>query len=408
VTDTVAPVASEAAHNDQLARRNALILALAQGCVGFVISLNINFGGYVGQVLSPDKANVTLPITTMLIGTFAATLPMAVIMQRLGRRPGFLIGAGFGIAGALLAIYAIEIGSFWLFCLATHFCGYYQSSANYYRFAAADTASPAFRPTAISWALAGGLLSAVLTPEILTRTRELWVPFAACYMAAAIAAVLGLIAVSQVKIPVPPAPTAGTRSGRPLVRIIRQPRFIAALAAGVVSYGIMNLVMTSTPLAMVACGFSPDDATHAIRWHVLAMYVPSFFTGQLIARFGREPMALIGMVLLMACGVVALMGISIMHFTGAMIALGLGWNFSYVSATALVTDCHTPEERGKTQAFNDLTVFGFVAGTSYLAGLLMSTVGWPGVSVSVFPIVAIAATLIVAMPFLGRAERRAT
>jgi len=402
MTDTTAPAIVAAAPDNRLAKRNALILALAQGCIVFVGSTYVIFGGFVGFILSTDKSQATLPITTMLIGTFLATLPMSLLMQRFGRRVGFQLGAGFGVLGALVSVHAIEIGSFWLFCLGSHFAGYHQASANYYRFAAADTASPAFRPTAISWALAGGLLSALIAPEILTRTRELWLPFAACYMTAAAAALLAFLAVSQVRIPSPAAPSTTTESARPLMVIARQPRFLAALAAGTVSNGMMNLVMTATPLAMVACGFTPDDATHAIRWHVLAMFVPSFFTGQLIARFGRERMALIGMALLAGCGVIALIGLSILDFTAAMIALGLGWNFSFVSATAIVTDCHTAEERGKTQAFNDLVIFGFVAVTSYLAGRMMNSVGWSGINLSILPIVALVATLILLLPSLGR------
>lgn len=384
--------------DDRLARRNALVLAFAQACYGFTVSTTINFGSYVGATLAPDKSLATLPITTMMVGTFLGTVPTGLVMQRLGRRPGFIIGALSGLAGALLSVHAIEIGSFWLFCLATHLGGYYQASANYYRFAAADTASAAFRPTAISWTLAGGLLSALIAPEILTRTRELWIPYSASFAAAACAVVLGLIAVSFVAIPRPDPVPVGGIPARPLREIVTQPRFLLALAAGTVSYGMMNLVMTATPLAMVACSHTPDDATHAIRWHVLAMYGPSFFTGAVISRFGRERVALIGMAVLALCGVAALMGVSLLHFAIAMIALGLGWNLSYISATAMVTDCHRPSERGKVQAFNDLTVFGFVAICSFLAGTLMAHIGWSGINVAIFPFVGLAALLIVLLP----------
>ncbi len=388
--------------DDSIARRNALFLALAQGCTGFCATTVIIFGGFVGQMLSPDKTLATLPITTMMIGVLVGTLPMAWIMQRFGRRTGFQLGALLGLIAALTCVRGIETGSFWQFCLGTHLFGYYQSSASYYRFAAADMASPKFRPTAISWALAGGLLSALITPEVLTRTRELWLPFAASYMACGVAAVLGLLLVSQVRIPTPKRLAADAPTGRPLTEIISQPRFIAALAAGIVSYGMMNLVMTATPLAMAACSFTPDDASHSIRWHILAMFAPSFFTGNLIARFGRVPMALIGMGLLLGCAVAALSGITLTHFTVAMVALGLGWNFSYISATTMVTDCHTPIERAKTQAFNDLCIFGFVAFTSYLAGRLLNTVGWSGVNYTLVPFVVLAAALIVLAPWMGR------
>lgn len=385
--------------DDKMARRNALFLAMAQGCASFVGFTNISFGGLVGQTLSSDKLLATLSITTMMLGTFLATLPLGMIMQRYGRRAGFLLGAAAGMAGGLICMHAINIGNFWLFCLGTHFCGYFQSSASYYRFAAADIASPKFRPTAISWSLAGGLLAALAGPVILSRTDKLWLPFSASFFAVACSSALAFLLVTMVRIP-RPASTGGAPQGRPLLEIIRQPRFMAALAAGAVSFGMMNLVMTSTPLAMAACNFTHDDATGTIRWHVLAMYLPSFFTGSLIARFGRQTMALLGMALLAGCGLVALSGVSLMQFSAALIALGLGWNFAYISATTMVTDCHTPEERGKTQAFNDLTVFGFVALTSYLAGRLMNSVGWEGVNLTVFPFVALAALLVIAMPFL--------
>ncbi len=388
--------------DDTIARRNALILALAQGCTGFCATTVVIFGGYVGHTLSPDKTLATLPITTMMIGVLMGTLPIAWIMQRYGRRTGFQLGALLGILGALTCVRGIETGSFWQFCLGTHLFGYYQSSASYYRFAAADMASPKFRPTAISWALAGGLLSALITPEVLTRTQNVWLPYAASYMSCAIAALLGLVLVTQVRIPTPPRLAADAPSGRPLREIISQPRFIVALAAGIVSYGMMNLVMTATPLAMGLCGFTPSDSAYTIRWHILAMFAPSFFTGNLISRFGRVPMALIGLVLLAGCAVAALSGITLMNFTIAMVALGLGWNFSYISATTMVTDCHTPEERSKTQAFNDLCIFGFVAFTSYLAGRLLNTVGWSGVNYTLIPFVILAAALIVLVPWFGR------
>ena len=407
MTDITAPALGQAAPDDRLAKRNALILALAQGLAGILTTSNFIVGGLVGFTLSTDKANATLPISAMMLGAFVATLPMAMFMQRFGRRAGFQLGAVAGVAGSLVGVEAIELGNFWLFCLGMHLCGYYQSSTNYYRFAAADVASPAFRPTAISWALAGGLLAALVTPEILNATRELWLPFAACFMASAAAGFLGLLAVSLVRIPAPVRQSANAPTGRPLLEIVRQPRFMAALAAGTVAFGMMNLVMTATSLAMAICHYSPDDSSHAIRWHVLAMYAPSFFTGSLIARFGRIPMALLGLALLAVCGVIALSGISIFDFTAAMVALGLGWNFSYISATTLVTDCHTPEERGKTQAFNDLMVVGFVTITSYLSGRLLSSVGWSGVNLSIFPVVALVGALILLLPYLGKPSRPA-
>jgi MFS family permease len=390
--------------DDRLARRNAMILLVAQACYGIAISLVITLGGVVGHALAEDKSLSTLPITTMMIGTTIAVIPASLFMQRFGRRTGFLIGTAAGIIGGVLAFKAIMDGSFWLFCLATHCLGYYQATAGYYRFAAADTASLAFRPKAISYALGGGLVGALLTPEVVRFTNDVYPLSAACFLAASGAAFIGFLALTQIRIPIPPRSELGIRAGRPLFEIMRQPRFMAALCAGAVSYGMMNLVMTSTPLAMVACGFTNLDAAGAIRWHVVAMYLPSFFAGHLIARYGREQIALIGLAILVLCGVIALTGVSLIQFTLAMVALGAGWNLSYVAATAIVADSHTPEERGKVQAANELSIFSFVATCSFLSGLLLNHVGWEGINIALFPTVGLAALLVVILPRLKKAD----
>lgn len=397
--------ATMAPQTDALARRNAALLSIAQALYGISVATIIMIGGIVGFTLSPDKSLSTLPITTFVFGTFISTVPASLFMQRFGRRPGFLIGGFLGLAGLLLAAQAIRLGSFWLFCLATHMCGYYQASAQYYRFAATDTASAEFRPKAISWVLAGGLGAALIAPEIVTRTKEWLSPFlfAGCFLASALVVVAALVVLAFVDIPRAPRGTGKTPSGRPLSEIVRQPKLIAAMIAGTVSYGMMNLVMTATPLAMIACNHTVDDAANAIRWHVVAMYLPSFFTGPLITRFGRTPVLMLGMALLAMSGVVALMGISVMEFTLAMVLLGAGWNFGFIGATALVTDCHQPEERGKVQAMNDLVIFGFVALCSFLSGKLLNQVGWEGVNLVIFPFVALAVLLILVMPRFERA-----
>ncbi|MEZ5923668.1 MAG: MFS transporter [Hyphomicrobiaceae bacterium] len=386
--------------DDRLARRNAIVLAIAQACYGIAVSLVITLGGVVGHALAVDKSLSTLPITTMMIGTTIGVIPASLFMQRFGRRAGFMLGALSGVTGGLLAAQAIFAGSFWLFCLATHFLGYYQATAGYYRFAAADTASLAFRPKAISYALGGGLAGAVLTPVIVQLTNDVYVLSAACFLAAAGSALAGCLVLTLLRIPKPVARARGASSGRPLLEIMRQPRFLAAMAAGAVSYGMMSLVMTSTPLAMIACGFDNIDAAGAIRWHVVAMYLPSFFAGHLIARFGREQIALVGMAILLLCGLVALMGLSFLHFTVAMVALGAGWNLAYVSATSIVADSHTPEERGKVQAANDFVIFSFVAFCSFMSGVLLNHVGWNGINVALFPAIGLAAVLVLVLPRL--------
>ncbi len=390
--------------DDRLARRNAMILLVAQACYGIAVSLVITLGGVVGHALATDKSLSTLPITTMMIGTTVAVIPASLFMQRFGRRIGFLIGTTSGAIGGLVAFRAIMDGNFWLFCLATHFLGYYQATAGYYRFAAADTASLNFRPKAISYALGGGLVGALLTPEVVRYTNDIYPLSAACFLAASGAALIGFLSLTLLKIPTPPRTPLGIRAGRPLFQIMGQPRFLAALCAGAVSYGMMNLVMTSTPLAMVACGFTNLDAAGAIRWHVVAMYLPSFFAGHLIARYGREQIALIGLAILVLCGVIALSGVSLMQFTFAMVALGAGWNLSYVAATSIVADSHTPEERGKVQAANELSIFSFVATCSFLSGLLFNHVGWNGINIALFPTVGLAALLVIILPRLRKAD----
>lgn len=386
--------------DDRLARRNAMILLVAQACYGIAVSVLIILGPIVGHALADNKSLSTAPITAMMIGTTLAVIPASLFMQRFGRRPGFLVGCGAGIAGGVLAFEAILQGSFWLFCLAAHFFGYYQATAGYYRFASTDVASPAFRPKAISYALGGGLAGALLAPELIRFTENIYPLTAGCFLGAAGVAVVGGLVLSLLRIPTPPRAVKGAPSGRPLWDIMSQPRVLVALAAGAVSYGMMNLVMTSTTLAMQACGFTNLDAAGAIRWHVVAMYLPSFFAGHLIARYGRERIALVGMAILLLCGVIALSGISLMHFTLAMVALGAGWNLSYVSATSIVADSHTAEERGKVQAANELTVFSFVATCSFASGWLLNHVGWEGVNIALFPTVGLAALLVIILPRL--------
>ncbi len=373
------PAGNAAPFDDARAKANAYVLSGAQAFFNVTVATMINIGAIIGASMLIDKSHATLPITTMSIGTLLATVPASMFMQSYGRRLGLQIGAGFGVLGSLLAAYAVYQGQFELFCLATVLIGFFQSTAGFYRFAAADVASPAFRPRAISWVLAGGLIAALFVPAIISSTKDFSIPFVGCFLAMAAASAAAMIILSFIDIPVPPR--AGVLgSGRPLSVIAAQPRFIAAAVAGMVSFGMMSLAMTATPLAMLGCGFTLDDSSSTIRWHVLAMFIPSFFTGDLIARFGKERIVLAGMALLIAAGVVAINGITIWNFNVALILLGVGWNFGFIGATAMVTDCHRPEERGKVQALNDVLVFGFVAITTYLSGVLLTTLGWPSVS----------------------------
>jgi MFS family permease len=349
--------------DDRRARRNAIILSLAQALYMIGAAIQITLAGLVGHLLADDKSFATFPITSYVLGTLISTVPASMLMRRVGRRTGFQVGAIFGMASASLAVYAIFVSSFALFCLALLFSGSYQAFAQYYRFAAADTASAAFRPKAISWVLAGGLIAAVAGPQLVIYTRDVLAPvmYAGSFMASACASFVALGILSLVDIPKSPATSADGTPPRPLREILRQVKLRIAIFTGMVSYASMTFIMTATPLAMVAYNHSVDEAAMAIQWHVLAMFAPSFVTGHLIERFGRERVVFAGLTLLASAGMVAVSGLAIWQFNLTMILLGLGWNFGYIGSTTMVTDCHRPEERNKVQAVNEFMVFGLVA-----------------------------------------------
>jgi MFS family permease len=381
------------AAGDTLARRNALILALASTFAGANATVIFATSSIVGAMLAPDPSYATAPVSVFVVGMAAATLPAGMIAQRYGRRASFIIGSGFGALCGLLAMLAVLRGSFGLMLVATFCGGLYAAVAQSFRFAAADTASPAFRPKAISWVMAGGVFAGVLGPQLVTLTMDLWQPylFAASYLAQAVVALIAMAILSQVDIPVPPKATSG---GRPLLEIISKQGFIVAAVCGVVTYSLMNLVMTAAPLAMKICGHALTDSNLAIQWHVIAMYGPSFFTGSLIARFGTARMVAAGLLITAAAGLVALAGITVWHFWIALILLGIGWNFGYVGASAMVVECHRPEERNRVQSFNDFLIFGTMAVGSFASGHVLTTYGWNWVNAIVFPPVIVGLALL--------------
>ncbi|MFQ5625366.1 MAG: MFS transporter [Methyloligellaceae bacterium] len=382
---------------DTRARRNALVLSVAQALymVGATIQITVN--GLVGHLLADDKSLATFPVTAYVLGTLTATVPASMFMRRVGRRRGFQLGAIFGTSSGLLAAFAIYEFSFWLFCFAMCLAGCYQAFAQYYRFAAADTASEAFRPKAISWVLAGGLVAAVAAPQILIYTKDAVAPvtYAGTFMASALAAILAIVVLAFVDIPNVAETHARNIPPRPLREILKQVKLRIAICTGMVSYASMTYIMTATPLAMVACNHSVKSAAFAIQWHVLAMFTPSFVTGHLIQRFGRERIVFAGMLLLACAGLVALSGLSIWQFNLAMILLGVGWNFGYVGSSTMVTDCHRPEERNKVQAVNEFMVFGLVALASFSSGSLLH------VSVAYLPFVVLAGALVLMLSLRG-------
>ena len=381
--------------DDTRSRRNARILAVAQMLYGSSAVILITSAGLVGQMLAENKALATLPISMYVIGTATLTIPASMFMRRVGRRIGFMTGAGFGVIGAGSAALAIARGDFVLFCAATMLMGGFQASSMFYRFAAADVASEAFRPKAISWVLVGGVAAAILGPQVLIVTRDLLAPitFAGAFVAMSGLALLAMIVLSFVDIPTLPR-SVQARQGRPLVTIMRQPQFIVAVLCAMVSYSMMTFLMTATPIAMVACDLTVEDAAFVVQWHAVAMFAPSFFTGNLINRFGTTAVIVTGLSLQAMCGVVAMSGVEIEQFTIALVLLGLGWNFGFVGATTLVTGTYRPEERNKVQAANDFLVFGSVASASLMSGVLLQAHGWTTVAAALFPFLAAAALLI--------------
>ena len=370
---------------DRRARANVLRLAAAQALAGANASVIFATGAIIGATLAPNPALATLPVSVFVVGMAAGTLPTGWIGRMWGRRAAFIAGSSCGALAGVVAFLALRAGSFPLYCLATLFGGLYASVVQSFRFAAADGASPAFRPRALSWVMAGGVFSGVLGPQLVTWTMDLWQPylFAASYLAQAVVALLAMAVLSGVDLPPPPRGAAA--QGRPLMEIVRQRRFIIAALCGVVSYTLMNLVMTSAPLAMRLCGLPLSASNTAIQWHIVAMYGPSFFTGSLIARFGAQRVVAAGLALLGGAALVGLSGITVAHFSAGLILLGLGWNFGFVGASAMVLDTHRPEERTRVQSFNDFLVFGTMALGSFSSGQLLVAFGWASVNWVVFP-----------------------
>ncbi len=373
-------------------RRTVLMLALCQALAMTGATIVATTASIVGSMLAPDRALSTLPIAVQMTGTMMATIPAALLMARIGRRPGFWIGAALGASGAALAAIAVFHADFTLFCVGTLLLGTYNGVAQQYRFAASEIADEAFRPKAISLVLAGGVVSAVFGPETAKWSSELFLPylFAGCYVAIIVLCVAAAVLLCFVDLPKPLPPVLRS-GGRPLAEIARQPTFIAAAIAGMVGYGVMSLVMTATPIAMLDCGHDFSDAAFVIQWHALGMYAPSFVTGHLIARFGVTRILLTGAALLLLCCAINLAGLATANFWAANVVLGIGWNFLFVGATTLLTRTYRAEEKGKVQALNDFLVFGTVAISSFASGALLSGVGWGMVQIAIMPFVAVAA-----------------
>jgi MFS family permease len=389
--------------DDGLARRNAMVLAITQALAGANNSVTIATGGIVGAMLAPDRSLATLPITIYVLGLWSGALPMGWLARHLGRRRAFQIGTASGVITGLVCCLGVLMGSFLVFCIGAYCSGIYAAAHQGYRFAAADTASDTFKPKAISWVLIGGIFAGVVGPQLVIFTKDMWPPFlfAASYIGQAMIAVLAAGVLAFLHIPKPP-PLPEGHKGRSLGEIVRQPRFLVAVICGIASYAMMNMVMTAAPLAMVECNHSITDATLGLQWHVIAMYAPSFFTGSLIARFGVERVVGAGFLLLLASAATNITGITLWHFWGGLVLLGIGWNFAFIGATAMVTQCHRPHERNQVQSFNDFLVFGSMAVGSFSSGKILAVAGWATVNEVVFPVVITAAAMLIWLSLRAR------
>lgn len=387
-------------------RRTAVLLAAAQAIVGSAAPIAISLGALAGQyLLGPDKSLATAPITGFNLGVALGALPAAAIIRSLGHRGGFMTGTVVTAFGGLIATLALFHGSFWLFAFGLCVIGAGGAFVQQFRFAAADNAPPEFKARAISFVLAGGIITAILGPQIVIYTRELLAPvmFAGSFASILPLAAVGALVLSFLRVsPHANAVTeTDTSDARPLAEIVTQPRFVAALFCTVGSYALMSFVMTGAPLAMVGCGLSEDDATLGISWHVMAMFGPSFFTGTLIHRFGAERIVATGLILLIGCAVVALSGLALWQFWTALILLGLGWNFGFIGATAMVAASYQPSEKSKVQGFHDFVLFGSVAFSSLMSGAIYNAWGWTMLNWIVFPVVALCFVALGTLKFAG-------
>lgn len=408
----------------QTSQRNARVLTAAQALGGAGPPIIVSLGGLVGQQLASDPSLITLPVSIFNLGLAIGTLPAAWVMKQYGRRFGYLFGAVLGIISGLVAAFGIYQQLFVMFCLGTMIAGFYASYVQSYRFAVADGAPEDIKPRLISWVMVGGLFAAIIGPQTVIWTRDIvpWAPFAGSFVAQALLAALAIPVIWQLR--------SVSKSGKQLARdakrdakqnaaqghatatastttqtntlptrtlreIASQPRFILAVTAGVVSYGLMTFVMTAAPIAMVGCGHTVGQAALGIQWHVLAMFAPSFFTGRLIQRFGVKTITALGLLILAASGAVGLSGLGLEHFWIALVLLGVGWNFGFIGATTMVTSCHRPDEKTRVQAMNDFLVFGSVAISSFASGKLLSVAGWEMLNWMIFPGVALVLLMMV-------------
>ncbi|MBF0261149.1 MAG: MFS transporter [Magnetococcales bacterium] len=370
-------------------KRHIIILALAQGLLTLNNVTLIAINGLAGLLLAPNATWATLPVAAFVAGAALATLPASFYMLRHGRQKGFRLGALLGLLGGLLAMLGVMEQIFALICLGSLLSGFHNAFGQQYRFAAADVAPEAWKSRAISWTLAGGILGGVLGPELSKITRDLIPPlFAASYGSLTLFTLLAWWVLGRLELP-PLHKERFATPGRPAWRIVTQPVYLVAVLASTTGYGVMNLLMSATPLVMQACSLPFGDAAFVLEWHVLGMFVPSFFTGSLIHRFGVLRVLLAGVLLLFGCGAIALAGQTLAYFWWALLLLGIGWNFLYIGGTTLLTTTYRPEEKAHAQGFHDLVIFGVQTMTALSSGMIATTSGWDGLNRDALPAIAV-------------------
>ncbi len=385
---------------------NSNLVRLA-ACQGLLMTNNVIFiaiNGLIGFSLAPAGWMATLPVMGYVVGGALSTPLVARTQSAWGRKVSFQIGLMVAVLSALLCAAAVFLHSFWLLVAATVIAGYYNANGQLYRFAAAELAQPEFRDKAISLVIAGGLIGAVLGPNIASRTRTLTeTPFMAAYFALVVVALMAILIMAGIRFPPVPPRTAGASRGRPLAQIMMQPLFIVSTLGAALGYGVMNLLMAATPLAMQVCSLPFDDAALVLQWHVIGMYAPGFFTGHLIRRFGTLPIMGVGVLLNAVCIVIALSGVELQHFVVSLFLLGIGWNFLFTGATSLSVKAYEPEEKDRAQGAINFCVFGVMALTSFASGALVTTQGWRLLNFgSLLPM----AVLALALAWLAMSRRR--
>ena len=397
------------------ARRNVAVLVAAQAFLGAQMPMVFVVGGLAGGILAGNSCFATLPISLVVFGSMTTAPWISPLMQRKGRKTGFFIGATGGAIGAAISAYALLTSSFALLLVGSYFTGIYMSAQGFYRFAAADSATDAFRPKAISYVMAGGLLSAIFGPQLNKLVYDVsaipligqslpTVPFIGSYLAIIVINLVGMFLFLLLDLPEENRSNTDTQAtpvGRTKLELLQNPTIVVAIICAMVSYALMNLVMTSTPLAVIGCGFTNNNANDIVSAHVLAMFIPSFFTGHLIVRFGASRVITAGLAILGLAGIVALMGVTLSNFFIALVLLGLGWNFGFIGATTLLTSAHAPHERGRAQGLNDTIVFGCVTLASLASGGLMNCSGgtpvngWSAVNLAMVPFLLLAGSALV-------------